>query len=271
MSIEGINQELCSKCKICLKVCDRRYFREDSSGNIVYENNTNNCIFCGHCIAACPDDAIKRSFNWEDDVEKYTEPVVSYEKTMQLLRMNRSIRNYKQKQVPKELIKKVFDAMRYAPSAGNARLWKYKVLSNPEKIAELGDVISRTMWGYWGYKSYEQAKEYFESMGRDTIFNKAPIVIILYLEREIPNNTMYAIWGVDTGIAITYGQLAAESLGLGTCWMNVLLGAISVKKEEILEIIGIKGLVLGAMTLGYPAIKYSRPTPRAPLDVEGLE
>lgn len=108
-------------------------------------------------------------------------------------------------------------------------------------------------------------------MGRDTIFNKAPIVIILYLEREVPNNTMYAIWGVDTGIAITYGQLAAESLGLGTCWMNVLLGAISVNKEEILEIIGIKGTVLGAMTLGYPAIKYSRPTPRAPLDVEGLK
>ena len=70
---------------------------------------------------------------------------------------------------------------------------------------------------------------------------------------------------------ITYGRLAAESLGLGTCWMNVLLGAISVKKEEILEILGIKGLVLGAMTLGYPAIKYNRTTPRAPLDVEGLE
>ncbi|MFX1279110.1 MAG: nitroreductase family protein [Promethearchaeota archaeon] len=271
MSIEGIDQELCSKCKICFKVCDRRYFREDISGKIIYENTTNNCIFCGHCIAACPEDAIKRSFNWKNDVEEYSDLMVSYEKTIQLLRMNRSTRNYKQKKVPKELIDKVFNAMRYAPSAGNARLWKYKVLSDPDKIAELGDIISQTMWGYWGFNSYKQAKEYYKSMGRETIFNKAPIVIILYLEREVPNNVMYAIWGVDTGIAITYGRLAAESLGLGTCWMNVLLGAISVRKEEILKIIGIKGLVLGAMTLGYPAVKYNRTTPRAPLDVEGLE
>ncbi len=271
MSIQGIDQELCSKCKICLKVCDRRYFHEDSSGNIVYENITNNCIFCGHCIAACPEDAIIRSFNWEDDVETYSEPIVSYEKTLQLLRMNRSTRNYKQKMVPKELIDKVFNAMRYAPSGGNARLWKYKVLSDPKKIEELGDIISRTMYRYWGFNSYEQAKKYFESMDRQNIFNKAPIVIILYYEAKAPNNTMYAVWGADTGVAITYGQLAAESLGLGTCWMNVLLGAISIKKEEILEIIGIKGLVLGAMTLGYPAVKYSRSPPRAPLDVEGLE
>ena len=246
-------------------------FQEDSSGNIVYKNLTDSCNFCGHCIAACPEDAIKRSFYWEDDIETYSEQIVSYEKTLQLLRMNRSTRNYKQKKVPRELIEKVFNAMRYAPSAGNARLWKYKVLSNPEKIAELGDAISKTMWAYWGFKSYEQAKKYYESMGRQDIFNLAPIVIILYLEREIPNNTMYAIWGVDTGIAITYGRLVAESLGLGTCWMNVLLGAISVKKEEILKILGIKRLVLGAMTLGYPAVKYIRTTPRAPLDVEGLE
>ena len=271
MSIEGINQDLCSKCKICLKVCDRQYFKEDTSGNIIYENLTNYCNFCGHCIAAYPEDAIKRKFSWEDDVETYSEPIVSYEKTLQLLRMNRSTRNYQQKKVPRDLIENVFNAMRYAPSAGNARLWKYKVLSDPEKIKTLGDIISRTMYAYWGFNSYDQAKKYFESMGRQDIFNRAPIVIILYLERNAPNNIMYAIWGADTGVAITYGRLAAESLGLGTCWMNVILGAISVRKEEILEILGIKGLVLGAMTLGYPAIKYSRPTPRAPLDVEGLE
>ncbi len=271
MSIIGIDQDLCSKCKICFKVCDRRYFQEDSSGNIEYKNLTNSCNFCGHCIAACPENAIRHSFNWEDDTEAYSEPMVPYEKTMQLLRMNRSTRNYQNKEVPRELIEKVFNAMRYAPSSGNTRLWKYKVLSNPEKIAELGDIISQTMWGYWGFNSYEQAKKYYESMGRDTIFNKAPIVIILYFERAAPNNTMYAIWGADTGVAITYGRLAAESLGLGTCWMNVILGAITLRKEEILNIIGIKGLVLGAMTLGYPAIKYSRATPRAPVDVEGLE
>ncbi|MFW9872832.1 MAG: hypothetical protein ACFFG0_06995 [Candidatus Thorarchaeota archaeon] len=40
------------------------------------------------------------NFNWEDDIEKYSEPIISYDKMLKLLRMNRSTRNYKQKKVP---------------------------------------------------------------------------------------------------------------------------------------------------------------------------
>ena len=74
----------------------------------------------------------------------------------------------------------------------------------------------------------------------------------------------------DAGIALTYGMLAAESLGLGTCWIGMLQGAIPMNRD-ILNILGIKGHVLGAFTLGFPAVKYRRTVPRPPLKINGLD
>ena len=74
----------------------------------------------------------------------------------------------------------------------------------------------------------------------------------------------------DAGIALTYGMLEAETLGLGTCWIGLLQGAIPLNKE-ILKILGIRGMVLGAFTLGYPAVKYCRTTPRQPLKIKEIE
>ncbi|MHA1467143.1 MAG: nitroreductase family protein [Promethearchaeota archaeon] len=74
----------------------------------------------------------------------------------------------------------------------------------------------------------------------------------------------------DAGIALTYGMLAAESLGLGTCWIGMVQGAVSANRD-ILKILGIRGYVLGAFTLGFPAVKYRRTVPRAPLKIQGLD
>ena len=74
----------------------------------------------------------------------------------------------------------------------------------------------------------------------------------------------------DAGIALTYGMLAADGLGLGTCWIGMVQGAVASNKE-ILKILGIKGFVLGAFTLGVPAAKYHRTVPRAPLRKKGME
>ncbi len=96
------------------------------------------------------------------------------------------------------------------------------------------------------------------------------IVIILYYKTLEKNKTMIGLRANDAGIALTYGMLAAESLGLGTCWIGMLQGAIPMNRE-ILNILGIKGHVLGAFTLGFPAVKYRRTVPRPPLKIKGLE
>jgi len=197
------------------------------------------------------------------------ETLVDSDNLLKFLRAKRSIRRYKNKKVPKELIKKVFDAMRYATSAGNSRAWRYVILSDPEKIQKMNDEIVKVNYAYMGFQSGEQALEYFKSEGR-SLFYHVPHVIVLYYRIVEKSTVMVGLRANDAGIALTYGMLKAESLGPGTCWIGMLQGAVPMN-EEILKILGVKGMVLGAFTLGYPAVKYRRLVPRPPLKIKGLD
>ena len=272
MSVIGINKEKCSNCKQCIQECGRVYFYVDNNGEVVFNERLNACNICGHCIAICPEDAILTKDL--DDVETYPgidspETIVESEKLLRLLRAKRSIRRYKNKKVPKELLEKVFEAMRYAPSASNARKWRYVILSDPERIKALNNEVVKANYAYMGFRSGEQAIKYFESTGRGIFYN-APHLIVLYYRIVEKSTVMIGLRANDAGIALTYGMLEAESLGLGTCWIGLVQGAVPMNKE-ILNVLGIKGMVLGAFTLGYPAIKYRRTTPRPPLKIKGLE
>jgi nitroreductase len=160
--------------------------------------------------------------------------------------------------------------MRYAPSASNARSWRYLILSDPDKMKRISEEVIKTNYLYMGFQSGEQALQYFESIRWEPIFYNAPHVIILYYRTIEKNTTMLGLRANDAGIALTYGMLAAESLGLGTCWIGMVQGAVAQNKE-ILKILGIKGFVLGAFTLGFPAVKYRRTVPRGRLRIKGLD
>ena len=272
MSVIGIDKDKCSNCKQCIQECGRGYFSVNESGDVLFNEKLKTCNICGHCIAVCPEDAIITKDL--DDVETFPgidspETIVESEKLLRLLRAKRSIRHYKKKKVPKELLEKVFESMRYAPSASNARKWRYVILSDPEKIKALNDEIAKANYAYMGFQSGEQAIKYFESTGRGIFYN-APHIIVLYYRIVEKSNVMIGLRANDAGIALTYGMLEAESLGLGSCWIGLVQGAVPMNKE-ILNILGIKGMVLGAFTLGYPAIKYRRTVPRPPLKIKGLE
>lgn len=272
MSVIGINKEKCSNCKQCIQECGRVYFYVDNNGEVVFNERLNACNICGHCIAICPEDAILTKDL--DDVETYPgidtpETIVESEKLLRLLRAKRSIRRYKNKKVPKELLEKVFEAMRYAPSASNARKWRYVILSDPERIKALNNEVVKANYAYMGFQSGEQAIKYFESTGRGIFYN-APHLIVLYYRIVEKSSIMIGLRANDAGIALTYGMLEAESLGLGTCWIGLVQGAVPMNKE-ILNVLGIKGMVLGTFTLGYPAVKYRRTAPRPPLKIKGLE
>jgi len=272
MSVIGIDKKKCSNCKQCISECGRGYFSVNTNGEVLFNEDLKTCNICGHCIAACPENAILTEDL--DDIESFPgidspKDIVDSEKLLQLLRAKRSVRHYKKKKVPKEFIEKIFKAMRYAPSASNARKWRYVILSDPEKIKALEIEIAKANYAYMGFRSAEQAVKYFKSVERGIFYN-APHLIVLYYKIVEKSTVMVGLRANDAGIALTYGMLEAESLGLGTCWIGLVQGAVPMNKE-ILNILGIKGMVLGTFTLGYPAIKYRRTVPRPPLKIKGLE
>ncbi|MHA2473080.1 MAG: nitroreductase family protein [Promethearchaeota archaeon] len=277
MSITGIDKDKCSNCKQCIQVCLLGYISVNKDGQVCFEDDFQGCGICGHCMAICPEDAIlTQNLNDIDTLTKVDSPqvFVDSENLLKLFRAKRSIRRYKNKQVSKELIKKVFNAMRYAPSAGNLRKWRYVVLSDPEKIQRLNDEIVKTNYTHLGFQSEEQALEAFKSERR-SLFYHAPHLIVLYYDDPeflgLSANPVFLGFGAnDAGIAMTYGMLEAYSLGLGTCWVGHVQGAAPANKE-VLKILGIEGMVLGAFTLGYPAVTYRRLVSRPPLKIKGIE
>jgi hypothetical protein len=71
------------------------------------------------------------------------------------------------------------------------------------------------------------------------------------------------------GNIITYGRLAAQSLGLGTCWNGWTQLGVNIN-PKIKRIAKIRGNLVCAFTIGYPKTKYFRVPPRSQKKVQVL-
>ncbi|MFX0088192.1 MAG: 4Fe-4S dicluster domain-containing protein, partial [Candidatus Hodarchaeota archaeon] len=136
MTIDGIDQETCSNCYSCIQVCPATLYKRMEDGSVKFLTNQF-CIRCGHCVSACPEDAIIRT-DMEDvedfPVGKNVEDFVEYGDLMNLFRAKRSLRRYKKKKVDDDSLNKIFNAIRYAPSGANSRMWKFVLVSDQKKI-----------------------------------------------------------------------------------------------------------------------------------------
>lgn len=259
MPVKGIDEEKCSVCGRCIKDCPGLNFSmvEDQK-KVIF--SPLRCLDCGHCIAVCPENAIIHkhtkdealSFEGVQDLSS----LISYETMYRFMRSKRSVRQYKKKKIPKEDIEKIIDAMRYAPTGGNIRDMRCLVISDDEKIKMLGEAIVNEL-----NKSidtmYKESFKIKKEAGIEPIFFRAPHVLILH--------SMNNLELVNAAIALTYGMFCAETLGIGSCWIGLAYGALASNKEIRKDLAGIPGKVLAVMTMGYPAVKYSRAPPRPPL------
>jgi len=221
------------------------------------------CILCGHCIAVCPQNAIIYK-DMEDETLEFAanqDPadLVAYKDLFQLMRSKRSVRRYKPQKVPKELIEKVIDAMRYAPTGSNRRTMNCVVISNEETIKLLVDSIIDLKESGAMVKRLRRLRD----KGIDPIFHHAPHVVILHSKN--PWDTRNA------AIALTYGMLSAQTLGLGSCWIGMAHGTMNDSEKIRTQIAGIQDYVLGVIALGYPAVKYYRAPPRPPFEESWLD
>jgi nitroreductase len=241
--------------------CPTRNFSLDEAKDQVVFNESN-CIACGHCISVCPESAIIYD-DMKDDVLELerthdSSTFISYKAMNKLFRAKRSVRQYKNEIVPEELIKKVINSMRYAPTGANMRNLKCLILSSKENINQLTDSIINVLESPDTRALFKSSRE----KGFDPIFYNAPHVLVIYSKN--PYDTR------NSTIAITYGMLSAQTLGLGSCWIGYAHGILAEYPHICKKFTGIETYVLGVITLGYPAVKYFRAPPRPPLQVKEI-
>ncbi len=72
---------------------------------------------------------------------------------------------------------------------------------------------------------------------------------------------------INASIALTYGMLTAETLGIGSCWCGFCQIAMNADKD-LMKSMSARGKVLGAVLFGHPANQFYRMPSRPPLKVK---
>ena len=152
---------------------------------------------------------------------------------IQNIKTRRSIRKYKDTPVPRELIREVMECGKYAPSARNFKQWQFVAVTDKAMIEKirLCSNISVLMAGW------------------EDSFHKAPCIIIVFAKEGVGEPIK------DGNLALQNMMLAAHSLGLGTCYINVVKQLFSFSfGSEIKQQLGVPEdyIATGSITLGYP-------------------
>lgn len=156
-----------------------------------------------------------------------------------VIRKRQSIRDYEDKPVPEEKLRKVLEAARLAPSAGNGQHWKFIVVRDEKLRQQLSQAAN----------------------GQAHVA-KAPVVIAAVA--LLPDYVMKCgvpSHAVDLAIAVDHMTLAAADEGLGTCWIGLF------SQEEARKILKIpeKYKIVTLLPLGFPR-QAGRPKTRKSLD-----
>lgn len=139
--------------------------------------------------------------------------------------------------VDRDIINRILEAARLAPSACNAQPWHFIVVDDPELKNKVADAASARL------------------LGMNHFTKQAPVHIIVVEEKV---NLSSGIGGLvkdkhfaflDIGIATAHICLAAEAEGLGSCILGWFAEA---KMKKLLNIPENKRVVLD-IVIGYPA------------------
>lgn len=182
----------------------------------------------------------------------------------------RSVKAFKSDPIPQDILDKIIEATIAAPSSWNFQPTRIIMLESPEQKQALADVA-------WGQKQITQAPVVFVfaadvrgwETNMDQIINQAvelgawPEKVGSFIRDNAPGfqsglaekEREYAI--KDAMISATHAALAAESFGLGTCYMN------GWDEEGVKKVIDAEGEEDIAIALVLPC-GYADETPKFP-------
>jgi nitroreductase len=170
---------------------------------------------------------------------------------LRAIESRRSVRRYKPDQIKDEDMEAIIRAGLYAPSAKNQQSWHFTVIQSKEVIDKLAADVKRTLAA-----SPEDWVNAYAKSDAFHVFYEAPSIVIVSMERGKVSPL------ADCSAAIQNMLLAAESLGLGSCWIG-LVGFHLADGSHNAEF-GIPDSYEAryAVTLGYSAAENPKAPPR---------
>lgn len=154
---------------------------------------------------------------------------------LEILRKRRSVRRYKDVSIENEKITKLVKSALLSPSSRGLRPWEFIAITDKSVLNKLS-----------------KCKQHGSSFLKD-----APLGIVV-----VADPAKCDVWIEDASIASIIIQLTAESLELGSCWIQIRERWHDDKRtaeDYVREVLGLPGKmkVLSIIAIGYPDVQKS--------------
>lgn len=270
--------ENCTKCGICVNNCSGNYLMWKNGEITANSDSFLGCIQCGYCMMKCPHNAIiieGEGISGNKLIEFSTSPT-NYENLYSLLIKRRSTRKFKNTPVQKESIEKILAAASTGAISLPPHEVKVLIIEGKDKVQEFAQDLTdsfsnmtkffnpfllRLFKPFLGKHDYKLFKDFVipllkttleeRKKGHDVLFYDAPAIIVFYTTPICDKE--------DSIIAATLAATAAETLGLGSCFIGSVPPTMN-NTPKIKEKYGIekdeKAVI--AMILGYPEETFEK-------------
>lgn len=255
MPIVHIDSSRCCGDALCVRVCPASCLRMKGGLAALAPLGEQRCLACGQCVAVCPRAAVTLDGDGGVEMQEGFR-IPSPDEVASLVKSRRSVRDFKNLPVPRDLLEKALETARYAPTGKNRQDVAWTALDDPGKLRELSGLVVEAMRGMEGAQRLAHAFD----RGEDPILRGAPCAIFAHASEQ------YSLSPADCALAVGYLDLALHSSGLAACWAGyaIRMAQLDPAVQKFLAIPEDRK-VYGGLMIGYPAVRYRRIPSRKPV------
>ncbi|MCD6347274.1 MAG: nitroreductase family protein, partial [Bacteroidales bacterium] len=249
----NVNHDTCKQCKLCIDVCPTNYigFNENKLIHFIPER-AEICIECGQCMAVCTTDSIVISkYSYNEHFKPAPKNTIGPDQFSNFISSRRSVRNFKDQEVEKEVIEKLLDTLKYAPYGAQPNKVEITIVNKRQTIEKLlpptekflnnivkwveNPFIRRMIKRKNSAETFNTIVNHLYPIAKldnynlkygDRITRGAPALLIFHAEKGAEEHTSNAM------IYATYVMLAIHAMGLGAS-MNGIMPATINKVDEV--------------------------------------
>lgn len=177
----------------------------------------------------------------------------------QLMEKRRSVRDFLDKPIPRELVLDMIQDSCQAPSAANNQPWQFIVVLDRQMIQRLSEESKKNIIAGIRQQPGSPLAAYLSTLQEPSfnVFHNAPCLVY------IVGNPKISSLAFDVSLAAAYFMFSAASRDLGTCWIG--LGK-EIRDPGLLASIGVPDgfKIVAPIIVGYPRRIPPAPPRRTP-------